>query len=289
MSRSPWIPMILGIMIQFISVLTAFFLPETLNYNVSPDEEADSDFSSVSSINPDKSLSTWQTIIESAKDSTAFLTTDSRILLIVPAFLIHMLFVNRDILLQYISTRYALSLSRATVLISVRSGLIMLLCLIILPAVNHLFRKRLNFGPKRSDLLLSRVSVIALALGFFFIALAPSISLLIAAMVVNTFGFGLTLFLRSLLTSLVEAHHVARLNTFIGVIDTTGLMIGSPLLAYSFEKGIELGGLWLGLPFLVCTGVLAVIGVILAGISVGRDEAGEGGDVRASVANYDHA
>lgn len=189
-----------------------------------------------------------------------------------------MLLLNRDTLLQYISTRYAISIARATVLISIRSGLIMLLCLIILPAVNHLFRTHLGFGPKRSDLLLSRASAVAMALGFFFIALAPSIPLLVAAMVVQTFGWGLTLFLRSLLTSLVEFHHIARLNTLVSVFDTIGLMIGSPLLALLFQKGVELGGMWIGLPFIVCAGVVAVIAVILGGIGVGRHEVGEGGD-----------
>jgi hypothetical protein len=287
MTRSPWIPMKVGVIIMGMSVLVAFFLPETLNYSVLPEEEMDSSLSSTPRSNSDNQLSLWRTILDNVKDSTAFLSTDIRILLILPAFLTHLLFVNRDILLQYISTRYALSLSQATVLISIRSGLVMLLCLIILPAVNHLFRKCLNFSPQRSDLILSRASLIALALGFFFIALAPSVPLLVTAMVINTFGFGLTLFLRSLLTSLVEAHHVARLNTFIAVFDTTGLMFGSPLLAYLFEKGIELGGLWLGLPFLVCAGVLALIGIILSAISIGRDEIGKGGLERASVVNDD--
>jgi hypothetical protein len=280
MTWTPWIPMVTGALIMVLSIFTAYFLPETLKYNKSPQDETNSPLSSASSyVEADKELSTWQKVLDGALDSTAFLISDVRILLIMPAFFLHMLFINRDTLLQYISTRYAVSLSRATVLISIRSGLVMLLCLIILPAVNHLFRKRLGFGPRRSDLLLSRASTIAMAVGFLLIAFAPSIPLLITAMVVQTFGWGLTLFLRSLMTSLVESHHVARLNTAVGVFDTVGLMVGSPLLAFLFEKGVEVGGLWLGLPFLVCAGAVAVIGVILGGISVGRDEVGEGGDI----------
>lgn len=110
-----------------------------------------------------------------------------------------------------------------------------------------------------------------MAAGFLLIALAPSIPLLVAAMVVNTFGWGLILFLRSLMTSLVEPHHVARLNTFVGIFDTAGLIVGSPGLAWLFEKGVDLGGMWIGLPFLVCAGVVGLVGVLLAGIALGDD------------------
>jgi hypothetical protein len=292
MTWTPWIPMVIGALIMTLPILIAFFLPETLDYKESCEDETTSPSSASLYADTDTKLSTWQTILDNTRDSTAFLISDARILLLMPAFFLHLLFVNRDTLLQYISTRYAVSLSKATVLISIRSGLIMLLCLLILPAANHFFRKRLGFGPKRSDLLLSRASAVAMALGFFFIALAPSIPLLVTALAVNTFGFGLTLFLRSLLTSLVESHHVARLNTAVGVFDTVGLMIGSPLLAYLFEKGVELGRMWVGLPFLVCAGASALVGIILGGISFGRHEVGEGGvstQGRSNDADDDHA
>jgi hypothetical protein len=268
MKINPWLPMLLGLGIQAFAIVVALFLPETMNYKKSPSEPA----SSASSLCSNKQDSTLQAFRYRIRFSIDFITSDVRIMLIIPAFLIHMLLLNRDTLLQYISTRYAVSLSQATVLISIRSGLIMLLLLIILPSVNNLFRTRWRFGPKHSDLLLSRASAVVMALGFLLIALAPSIPLLVAALLVNTFGWGLTLFLRSLMTSLVESHHVARLNTFVGVFDTIGLMIGSPLLAVLFEKGIEMGGMWSGLPFLVCSGLVAMIAIILGGIDIGREE-----------------
>jgi MFS family permease len=189
---------------------------------------------------------------------------DTRLLLMFPAFFIHLILVQRDILMQYISTRYHISLAKATVLISIRSGLMLLLCLILMPSLNDLFRTRWRYHPQRADLLLSRSSVLIMSIGFLFIALAPTLPLLIIAMVINTLGWGLTLFLRSLMTSLVEGHHVARLNSFLGIFDTTGLMIGSPLLAVTFEKGVELGGWWVGLPFFGCAAVTGLIGFFLA-------------------------
>lgn len=111
-----------------------------------------------------------------------------------------------------------------------------------------------------------------MGLGFLLIALAPTIPLLMVAMALNSLGWGLTLFLRSLMTSLVEEHHIARLNTLVGVVDTMGFMIGSPALAWAFGKGLELGGWRTGLPFLICAGALAIVVVSLAGIRVNGDE-----------------
>ncbi|KAF2431969.1 MFS general substrate transporter [Tothia fuscella] len=273
MRYNPWIPMLLGLGIQIIPIILILFIPETMGYNNPPLDPAEETSSSDSSIHSSKECPILSKLLHQIKQSTAFLTADSRILLILPAFLIHMLFLSWDILLQYISTRYHITLSAATVLVAIRAGLIMLLCLFLLPLANNLFRTKWHIQPKHSDLLLSRFSAIAMAIGFLFIALAPSIPFLIAAMVVNTLGWGLMLFLRSLLTSLVEGHHVARLNTFVGMVDTVGLMVGSPALAWLFERGVEEGGMWIGLPFLACAGIVAVIAVVLGGIGV-REEVG---------------
>jgi hypothetical protein len=268
--------MLLGLAIQIIPIVLVFFIPETLNYHGTAPEESTTT-SSASSTCSGKESSVWKKSVGRLRDSFSFLASDPRMLFIMPAFGLHMLLINRDILRQYISTRYHVSISSATVLLSVRSGLMMIICLFLLPAVNHLFRIRWQISPKRSDLLLSRSSCAAMALGFWLIALSPSIPLLVAAMVVNTFGWGLILFLRSLMTSLVEPHHVARLNTFVGIFDTAGLMIGSPGLAWLFEKGVELGGFWMGLPFFVCGGAVALVGIALAAISV-RDDGGGSAD-----------
>lgn len=110
-----------------------------------------------------------------------------------------------------------------------------------------------------------------MGLGFLMIALAPTIPLLMIAMALNSFGWGLTLFLRSLMTSLVEEHHIARLNTLVGVVDTMGFMVGSPFLAWAFGQGLELGGWRTGLPFLICAVALAVVVVFQTGIRIRAD------------------
>lgn len=192
----------------------------------------------------------------------SFLFSDRRIPLILSTFIVHMLFLNRDVLLQYISTRYSISLAQATAIISIRSGAVIFICVVLLPALSIYCRNRV--GPNRSDLFLARISAVIIVLTFLGIGLAPSLPGLISALTLNALGWGLWSFLRSLLTSLIEAEKVARLNTFIGVFDTIGLMVGSPLLAELFARGIDLQGCWFGLPFLACAGVITIfLGLLL--------------------------
>ncbi|KAL9012459.1 MAG: hypothetical protein Q9173_002775 [Seirophora scorigena] len=165
MERSPWIPMILGLAVELIAVGLISLIPETLNYGGSLAPESTS--SSARSIMRTNLSGTWRSLPQLAHDSISFLFSDIRVVLILSTFVLHMLLQNRDVLLQYISTRYQTTLALATVYISIRSGLILLLCLIFLPATNLLFRRR--FGSKRSDLLLSRASAALIALGFLMI------------------------------------------------------------------------------------------------------------------------
>jgi len=274
MVKSPWIPMLLGLFVLLLTLVIVLRLPETLNYRVSTTSPTSPLSPHTSSLPTHNSRA--QRLLDNLQDSYTFLTSDIRLVLIMPAFFIHLIMHNRDVLMQYISTRYSISLSQATVLISIRSGLFLILCLILIPALNQIFRARWNFHPQSADLVLSRASAIFLAAGFLLIGLAPSLPLLIAALIVNTFGWGLTIFLRSLMTSLVEKHHVARLNTFLGVFETTGLMVGSPILALLFEKGVGTGGVWMGLPYFACAVGIGCICILLAFVGeVGQTEVPE--------------
>lgn len=269
MNLHPWVPMLSGLAIMAIPLLLVFYLPETLDYNATETDSGTTSYSSSTmSAKPEPFV---KKMFHTISSSLSFLGSDVRILFILPAFFLHMLILNRDTLLQYISTRYAISIASATVLISVRSGLILFSLLLFLPALSHLLRHRLQLSSQKSDLVLAQGSTIIMSLGFLMIALAPTIPILMVALTLNSFGWGLTLFLRSLITSLVEEHHIARLNALVGVVDTMGFMIGSPSLAWAFEEGLELGGWRTGLPFLICAGALAVVVVFQAGIRIRED------------------
>ncbi|KAE9972149.1 hypothetical protein EG328_005163 [Venturia inaequalis] len=287
MVTNPWIPMFLGLALQLVPLFLYHRLPETLGYNAKPSIPPSSLSSSPSPSIHSTKRSRTEGVLEALQDSYTFVMSDRRLLLMFPAFFIQLILMSRDVLMQYISVRYQISLAKATVLISIRSGLILVLNLVLWPLLTWLFRTKWRFHPQKADLLLSRSSVLIMSVGFLFIALAPTLPLVVVAMIFNTFGWGLTLFLRSLLTSLVEGHHVARLNSFLGIFDTTGLMVGSPLLALAFEKGVELGGVWIGLPFFGCAAVTGLIGFFLAFVGEVGLVNGDGSEVVVVVRDGD--
>lgn len=133
---------------------------------------------------------------------------------------------------------------------------------VLLPAISSLCLSQLNMSPLSKDLWLSRWSGVVLVLANLAIALSSSPALFGIGLVLLSGGSGLVPLLRSLLNAQVEPHHVGILNTLLGFLDTLGIMVGAPIFTESLHKGIELGGAWIGLPFLAG----AVISCVAAGI-----------------------
>jgi hypothetical protein len=65
------------------------------------------------------------------------------------------------------------------------------------------------------------------------------------------------------LTSIVEASHIGTLYNTLAVAETVGMVIAGPLLSLSFQQGLEIGGAWLGLPFIAAGGLFTIAVIIL--------------------------
>lgn len=85
------------------------------------------------------------------------------------------------------------------------------------------------------------------------------------ALVVFSLGCGFSAVVRSLLNAYVEAHHQAILNSLLALLQSVGLMIASPVFFEALRVGIDLGGGWIGLPFVLAAacGALATIFVFV--------------------------
>ena len=57
--------------------------------------------------------------------------------------------------------------------------------------------------------------------------------------------------MRSLLSAFVEAHHQAILNSLLGLFQSLGVMLAGPVLFGALQVGIDMGGAWIGLPFII--------------------------------------
>lgn len=74
-------------------------------------------------------------------------------------------------------------------------------------------------------------------------------------------GSGFSSALRSLVTSLVHPDEVSRLYALIAVVDTIGTLLYGPVLSRAFGWGLDLGGPWTGMFFIVVAAIYIVIGL----------------------------
>jgi hypothetical protein len=124
--------------------------------------------------------------------------------------------------------------------------------------------------PVVKDWWIARVSAAIGVLGLLAMGTAQTITLFIGAMVFTECGAGLQAALRSILTELVDQTHVALVMTALGMFLTISEMVAGPLTAEMFKVGMDLGGLWVGMPY-ISSAMLLLVGtaiVTFAPISV---------------------
>ncbi|KAI9693456.1 MAG: hypothetical protein M1820_009249 [Bogoriella megaspora] len=284
MKRSVWIPMLLGLALQLIPIPLSLAIPETLHLRKS-DDSIDNDAleenpplpSPVAAETMRIQETIFRNILSPVKDSVGFIFEDSRLLPLISTFFTHMLLMSgTQLMTLYVSKRYHWSISNATFLASVRAGVNIIVFLALLPALSALLIRRCGFTGLQKDLWLTRISCILVVVGYAFFGLAPSISWAVLAMTIFTFGNGHSYLMRSFISSLVHQDVLARLFMVISMVDTLGMMAGGPLLAGLFQEGLQLGGLWVGLPYYFIALLFVLVTVLLFIVSIrASDEKGE--------------
>jgi hypothetical protein len=78
---------------------------------------------------------------------------------------------------------------------------------------------------------------------------------------VFSFGTGYLSAVRSLITSYVHADQVSRLYALIAVIETGGILLSGPVISEAYGWGLDLGGAWSGMAFIVAAGLVLVFGI----------------------------
>lgn len=285
MALDPWIPMFLSTISLTLSTALLLVAPETLGY-IHPDEEP-----APLATNPTDILappvlippvprpSFPQNILDPLRAQSAFLLTDSRIpLLILPFAVTVISLAPTDLLLQYASTRYGITYAASTLYTGVFYGLRALALLTAIPAATHALSTLRVFrrwsGTLTRDLVLLRVSSVLAALGWLVISLAPGLGTYVAGMALLALGMGATSLARAFITCLVRKEDRGKLYTFISMVDTLGLMIAGPVMAWLWKKGLEMGGsgVLLGMPFWAQAGLFVVVTVGMFVITVKKGE-----------------
>ncbi|OJD17208.1 hypothetical protein AJ78_02701 [Emergomyces pasteurianus Ep9510] len=279
MKYNPWIPMAIGWGLTVIGILPAVLLPETKRtfasekehthelLESSPVEDEPIYFRPEQSrphIRPPVNISRLFSPIRRMGSQFSFILHDKHLMFLLSTFLVYRLSRGTSwLLIQYISKRYHWTLANANFLNSFKSLLTVFLFLVLLPLASWYLTSRRGIHFRQKDLTLAKGSVILLLIGTFMMGISPSISLFITGLIVQTMGIGFVFIIRSLATTMVHRDQTARLYTAIEILQSIGVTIASPTVTFFFNWGLDLGEGWIGLPWVVASGLFGTTAVLL--------------------------
>ncbi|KAF7546054.1 hypothetical protein G7Z17_g8707 [Cylindrodendrum hubeiense] len=262
----PWIPMWLSFGFAVVGTGCSLFIPETLTLRRKADDRRRNSVTHESG-HPEHTgdgnnkfkhhvlQQAWFTVKNDMGHVWRFIFASKSIMLLIvalSAFLpIRLAFSN--ILLQYMTKRFNWEWSTATYIITAGILATVVALLIILPLASVLITKRYNYGPLQRDLFLSRISSLFLVSGVLLMTVAAAPWLFVTSLVITSLGNGFSTLCRALLNAVVEPHTVATLNTTISLVEMLIALISGPAMGWLLSEGMDLGGAWQGLPFLVLT------------------------------------
>lgn len=285
MSTNPWVPLLLGWGIALTGLMFTFTIPETLHASVATKHPSSMEMDSMDTDhNNHKHRESFENESPRKKNTTAsclpypvanvysrcracitpyaFIFRNKRILLLLSAFLVfRMSRGTASFVIQYISNRYSWTLAQSSLLMSFRPVLTIPLLVFILPAISKYYLHSLSASHK--NLYLARASVVCLGLGTLGIGLSPNIGFFILSVVVQCAGAGFLFLTRALLTVLVKREETARLFIILELVQSVGGVLASLLVTNTFQLGLELGGAWIGLAWIVFSFVFAVVGLCM--------------------------
>ncbi|KAJ6022229.1 Major facilitator superfamily domain general substrate transporter [Penicillium herquei] len=266
---APWIAALTSLFINLLSLVPLLFVPETLSTakdTESIDHDAiDSEQSEPNSFGYYISRS-FKSLLASFSllKSYSLIIVLSTFLTIAPEIM-----GTSQFMAQYISKRFGWSLAEAGYLLTLRGAIHLCVLLLILPLLSKILLRYCNATTK--DLILARGSIAFAGVGIFLMA-APQIGVLIGGLAVHSLGSGLAPLCRSLATSYVAQEDTSKLNTIIGIVEMVGSLFAGPVLAWSFDLGMRMGGIGLGLPYFGLAGSFALCLIGLCFVQSPRSE-----------------
>ncbi|KAJ5713640.1 Major facilitator superfamily domain general substrate transporter [Penicillium malachiteum] len=259
------------ILIPF-TLIPLFFVPETLP---SLKEEPSKPNTGPEEPQPRNITSYLKQSLHLFKESLASLQSRSISIIIATCLILKPEFIGTSQFFgQYVSKRFNWTLAETGYLRTLRGVTQMLVLLVILPALSKFLLRWQT--PAARDLTLARGSVIIATIGVLWMA-APKIEITITGLGIQSLGGGLGPLCRSLANSFVSPGEVSKLNTLMGIVETSGSLFAGPALAWLFEIGLKKGGLFIGLPYfgLAAAFLLCVLGLFFVRALAEEDHDGD--------------
>ncbi|KAI1826665.1 major facilitator superfamily domain-containing protein [Xylaria intraflava] len=248
-SAGPWLPLFIAFLLTALPAPIIFFVPETLKRNHLEEDGEGSDDGMFK-----KRL--MQSLGELGKSARVFASPSMTMILLITMMQLSLVLCTFQFLSQFASKRYNIPLAETGYIQSVYGIVFIAVSFFIMPFVSSFSLKRglpawLRFDDdKRRDLFFARFSFLASLLGTIIMALSPTLSGFVFGLVIIAFGVSGEGFLKNIATLYATAEQRSRLFTILGLSTIAGDLWISAALAKLFSLGMELGGTWIGLPYL---------------------------------------
>ncbi|KAH8693930.1 major facilitator superfamily domain-containing protein [Talaromyces proteolyticus] len=274
MEYSVWIPCVLGLGIQLLGTAITIIIPETLHLSVFHRDPA---------VNSDGN--TRPSLTRQLKTNLASIFRNRKVATLVISLMILTIGNESiDFLLQYLSKRYGWPIAKAAIMLSLRAIVEAVLLLTVLPVLVLVLTKT-KIPAMSRDLLIARTSSVMIVVGFMILAFSVQVLPAIFGLVIYTCGAGFQAAMMSLLASLWKSENLGNVGSMysvVAMIMSSGGAIAGPFLSETFTWGLELGGVWVGLPFFMSACICAIVSVVLWSFRIPKET------VTTSVDECDH-
>lgn len=275
-----WLPFWIGITLLMIAVPIISLLPDHTTAADRRDEQSRPLLSSPLLKAQDPRPTVLQSVMGRFRALRAALASHPRnFSLLLACFLLASLASSdTKLLVQYISKRYRWTFAAAGYLLSGKAVVNFVLLTIVVPRVLRSVAAD-NGSPGASDRVNFRLATLCFGvsvLGALAIAVSATVWLLVPALLVYALGSALPIFTLSLLKSPAicspgadsradedrealspGADAETHIFSIVMLVKTLGSLLGAPLMAFLWVRGIGLGGAALGMPYFVSAGCYA--------------------------------
>ncbi|KAH8906841.1 MFS general substrate transporter [Coniochaeta sp. PMI_546] len=167
-----------------------------------------------------------------------------------------------EIMIQYASKRFKVSLGTAAYVTSMIGVYSILFYIWVLPWFRVLWQRRSGVSSVKMDYYLSVFNLAVNTLGALLIGVSQSFAMVVLGALVFTTGTGVRVTWLPVLISCVDKSSIATLCAIASIIEAFGVLGGAPLLGLAAGIGFNLPESFMGLPFF-CAAFLYILGLML--------------------------
>ncbi|KAJ4032297.1 hypothetical protein NW758_011974 [Fusarium oxysporum] len=170
----------------------------------------------------------------------------------------------------YSLARYSLSYARGKILLSLFQGAQGLLVLVLLPLLTRLIAKPRGWTDWARDRRYVISSISLISFGLLVIGFAPALAIEASGLIFVALGSCTTGLFMSLLGGVVRPNEISTVYSAALTLSMVSRSVVAPVMSVLLVKGMELGRVWMGLPFVLMAAMMTAVTAASGFISPGK-------------------